>query len=149
MAVPIKFGTLNPQRSAEVGVIAADPRGLLCTLGKSRERGQYSRGRAEEVGEKMSCLRTAPGSLRGRAAQWAAVKEGAVTCRREWRNVWRRSQKHTAGGGKRSQTVQSRLPAVSAFVFDAYEVAKTLRLLAYDGLGNSFLTSPSSVRKLK
>lgn len=64
-----KVWNVKPPKKRRGGCHRRRPGGLLCIQGKSRERGEYSRGRAEEVDEKMSCLRAAPGSLRGGAAQ--------------------------------------------------------------------------------
>lgn len=64
VVVPIKFGTLNLQRSTEVGVITATPRPEGPPM--HPEEGKREERRGEE---KMSSSRVAPGSLPGRAAQ--------------------------------------------------------------------------------
>lgn len=73
MAVPIKFGALKPTKEAARWVSSLLTCKASCTS-RGRERRGYSReeggwGGVEEVDEKMSCLRAAPGSLRGGAAQ--------------------------------------------------------------------------------
>lgn len=84
MVVPIKFGTLNLQRSTEVGVITATPRPegppmhpeegkkeeIRGGEGREEERREEKRKGKESRGEeKMSSSRVAPGSLPGGAAQ--------------------------------------------------------------------------------
>lgn len=71
--VPIKYGTLNLQRSTEVGFITATPRPEGPPMNPEEGKKEYGRGeerREERRGEeKMSSSRVAPGSLPGGAAQ--------------------------------------------------------------------------------
>lgn len=92
MVVPIKFGTLNLQRSTEVGVITATPRPegppMHPEEGKGEERREEERRGKDEF---LPCgARQSP--RRGSSIGGCEGGSRAATCHRERRNVWRRSQ---------------------------------------------------------